>query len=108
MSHDAELVAKVAKAIDTRPACDHERASYGTPPRVWLNSINCTECDARAVLDALDLPGRERRAKADALREAADEWRAEPYVTLTFSGSLVAVNLNARAAELDPEEGDHE
>lgn len=27
-----------------------------------------------AVLDALDLPGRERRAKAEALREAADDW----------------------------------
>ncbi|HET7398976.1 MAG TPA: hypothetical protein VFJ94_10685 [Intrasporangium sp.] len=29
---------------------------------------------ARSVLDALDLPGRERRAKAAALRDATDAW----------------------------------
>ena len=90
--HDYALVERVAEAIRLRSPLNMRQARALAP----------------AVLDALDLPGRERRAKAEALREAADEWRAEPYVTLTFSGSLVAVNLNARAAEIDPEEGGHE
>ena len=90
--HDYALVERVAEAIRLRSPLNMRQARALAP----------------AVLAAPDLPGRERRAKAEALREAADEWRAEPYVTLTFSGSLVAVNLNARAAELDPEEGDHE
>ena len=104
MSHDADLVAKVAKAIDTRPACDHERANYGNPPHEWLN---CTECDARAVLDALDVPGLIRAAKAEALTEAADDME-RIFRAGNLLGGPTDDWLRLRAAEIDPEEGDHE
>ena len=111
MSHDPALVAKVAEAI-----C--EWAEFGDR-RDWRDY----ETPARAVLDALDVPGRERRAKAEGIREAVARVRdvydmqcpVEPgdhYVhkwarlahrwwEKVLGGQLE--RLTRRAAELDPD-----
>ena len=99
MSHDANLVAKVAEAMAARPACEHEHANYARTAD-WAD---CTECDARAVLDALDLPGRERRAKAEALTEAADDME-RIFRAGDLLGGPTDDWLRLRAAEIDPEE----
>ena len=128
MSHDADLVAKVAEAL----------IAEGAAPGSSLHSWRCEypdqygECDcvaetARAVLDALDLPGRERRAKAEGIREAVARVRwvydlqcpvpttgryhkwarlAHLWWQKVLGGELE--RLSRRAAEIDPEEGDHE
>jgi hypothetical protein len=64
---------------------------------------------ARAVLDALDLPARERRAKAEAWDEgyavATDDFVHSDYCGFTCQCDGVHGQANPyRAAELDPEE----
>ena len=111
-AHDERDVETVAEAI-----CG---GSTGCSPR-WHHDT------ARAVLDALDLPGRERRAKAEGIREAVARVRwvydlqcpvpttgryhkwarlAHLWWQKVLGGELE--RLSRRAAEIDPEEGDHE
>lgn len=99
MTHDSDLLARVADAI-------------------WMHSpldVVQGHAIAPAILDALDLPARDRRVKAAALREAADAielptlaWDDGPSVEQENAESAAEAWLRARAAEIEPEEGDHE
>jgi hypothetical protein len=98
-AHDERDVETVAEAL-------HADACPGDPDEGEACGCGSYEREAAIVLDALDLPGRERRAKAEMLREAATmlsrladhgaDGEATPYETADW--------LRARAAELDPEE----
>ncbi len=92
-AHDPALVAKVAEAIDR----------HHSPHQTTGEAHTDEACLARDVLDALDLPGIERRARAEALREAASGWWDRWDVVDRFEPWRW---LNARAAEVDPEEAD--
>ena len=119
LDHDPALVAKVAEALEDRDACEHERADYDRHG-AW---VDCAECTARVVLDALDVPGIVRAAKAEALREAASLIAAErhsevrrlgpekcstsPLLSNWIGGFSAAEGVvTRRAAEIDPEEAD--
>ena len=100
MSHDADLVAKVAEALN------EEGAAPGSSLHSWrceypdrYGPCTCVDETARAVLDALDLPGLIRAAKAEA-------WDAGVLVGLA-AYSIDDHDPNPyRAAKIDPEEGD--
>jgi hypothetical protein len=68
------------------------------------------EPEARAVLDALDLPARERRAKAEMLRDAEAEARAASNDRGMGVVARIAMRVTADwlasllAAQFDPEE----
>lgn len=83
----AELIEKAAKVL---------LADYSSE---YANDFDWTEFadQARRVLGALDLPGLLNAAKAEALREAADE--------MPFGYSHPAYLLRARADRIDPDEG---
>jgi len=69
-----------------------------------------SEC-ARAAIDALDLPARDRRVKAKSLREVADDWqmgewadaprRADPAAERIANAQYVADWLRRRAGEIE-------
>lgn len=126
MTHDPDLIARVAEAVieslwSSCAACGgsgmvldpDESARQGEPTPMQCDRCAYLHCGlnpiahdqervmdeiARAVLDALDLPARDRRAKAEALREAADV--VAPWGPARW--------LRARADELDAEGADDE
>ena len=111
MSHDADLVAKVAEALWERDRCPKSWAGNET---CYVHGANWSEsgqwCEAverwaRAVLDALDVPGLIRAAKAEALTEAADDME-RIFCAGNLLGGPTDDWLRNRAAEIDPEEGD--
>jgi hypothetical protein len=95
---DVETVAEVLRGI--------ARDDVGTLMPYWLTT-------ARAVLDALDVPGIERRARAEALRDAADKWQWGQWADVLVlkpptrnpidNAQRVTDWLRHRAATLSPE-----